>query len=401
MRILQVHNVQAAHGGVDEVIRLERSALSRRGHQVAFVGVETSEVLRRHGRLGAATRAVTNPDAVRLIGETMADFEPDVVHYHTPFPVMSLAALKVARSRGVASVATCHSFRYSCIAGTLRRQGADCELCVGRRVKTAGVLRRCYHDSFVGSLALTAGLAVHRWGAGWPETVDRFLVMTDFAAHILSQEGVDSGRLVVKANFVEDLGFRATPFGSTGADAHFNFLYAGRLEPEKGIRTLLEAWSARRVPSGGRLIIAGDGSLRREVSSAAAGDSTVTYRGFLDRERLSAALHEADCVVFPSEWPEAGPTLAMMEAFSVGAPVLAADVANFSDVIDEGVNGWTFGVGDPGHLADQLAAVASQDELSLGVVRIGARETYEKHFSEDVVVPKLLAVYQAAQAGLS
>lgn len=392
MRVLQVHNVQSTYGGVDEVIRLEAAGLQRRGHQTDLFEVITSEVVGR-GKARAALLSAWNQPAVRELQKRIADFEPDVVHYHTPFPVASLALIKVASSTKRPSIATSHSFRYSCLSGTLLRDGQVCEDCIGKSVKLAGVRHRCYHSSLPGSMSLAIGHALHRTVDDYRRAIGRFLVMTEFGRSILIREGIEPQRIVVKPNFSQD--FAGTDKAGTDARPRpKRFAYVGRLEPEKGVRTMIEAWTEH---SNGRAVlqVAGTGSLEKWIRARlkAHGDGTASMLGFQSRRQLIELYRSVDYLIFPSEWYEAGPTLSMMEAFSAGCPIIASDVGNFSDAIQHRKNGWLFTSGSPAALGISIEDAITASNKEYRDMSFAARRSYEEHYSEDVVMSDLISVY--------
>ena len=103
-------------------------------------------------------------------------------------------------------------------------------------------------------------------------------------------------------------------------------VYAGRLEWEKGVHTLLQAVPRlRRRHSGLRLVVAGEGTfgaeLRERARAARLGPS-VTFTGFLPREELAALVAAADCAVVPSLYEPFG--LAALEAAALGTPLVVS-----------------------------------------------------------------------------
>lgn len=385
MRVLQLHNRHSSLGGADAVLAVDRDLLTGAGHEVEQLLLEPAGQSGR-SRVGTALDATWNRSFLARLTTTIRRFRPDVLHVHTPFPTMSPAVFTRARSLGVATVGTVHSFRYSCLSGTLRRDGAICEDCVGHRLKWAGVRHRCYHDSAAGSGALALSLAVHGLRGTFSRDVQRFLPLTRFAADILVRDGVPAEHITVKPNCVTDPG--PTP---PVAERSPSALFLGRLVAEKGIATLLDAWT--RHDPGLPLVIAGDGPLRDDVRrAAAASGGQITWLGHVSEAEAGRLQSQAQVTVVPSEWYEAGPPLVLLQALAAGTPVVCTDLANIAATAAEAGAATPFRMGDPADLAGAVAALATDPEL---LVRRGAagRRLYERDHTPATALLTLERVY--------
>lgn len=371
LRVLQVHNRHSARGGADEVLEDEGQLLRTAGHAVEQFCLEPASA---NSRLRGSVEAVWNVAATRKLQESIENFRPDVVHVHTPFPLLSPAVFRTASRLGCPAVTTVHSYRYSCIAGTCLRNGAPCEDCVGKTLKLPGLQHRCYHGSVGASAALTLSLSTHRVLRTFSHHVARFIALTDFAAALLVRDGMRASQVVVKPNAVSDPG---RPVPRTGPKSFA--LYAGRLVDEKGVQTLLDGWGG--VGALLPLTIAGDGPLRSRVEQAAADTPAINFVGWVGQEELTKLLRTADALVFPSEWYEAQP-LIILRAFANGTPVICSDLENFAAPVLNAQAGAAFKTGDASSLADVVKGLA----LDLGELRrLGdnGRTAYEaKHTPE-------------------
>ncbi len=274
MRVLLMHNHHASLGGAMEVLADEMALLQDAGHEVRQLTLAAAEDLGLSAAR-AGLKAVWNLETAREMASVLKEFRPDVVHVHTPFPLLSPAVFRVAARHGVPAVTTLHSYRYSCIAGTCHRAGSVCEDCVGSTLKLAGLRHRCYHGSLGASGALTASLLLHRSIGTFSHSVTRFIALTPFSQRLLVRDGIPAAHVTVKANSVADPG-GAVP--ARTADPYVAF--AGRLIDVKGIRTLLDAWREARPGS-----TAADRGRRR----AAPARGATLCRGPLDRVRRVAA----------------------------------------------------------------------------------------------------------------
>jgi glycosyltransferase involved in cell wall biosynthesis len=141
------------------------------------------------------------------------------------------------------------------------------------------------------------------------------------------------------------------------------FLYVGRLDPEKGIDTLLEAF--RDVP--GELVLVGDGTDAARLRDRAG--PRVRFEGAKDRDALVADYARADVFVLPSRSEPWG--MVLNEAASAGLPLVATEESGAAqDLIEDGRNGFRVSAGDIGALRDCLTRLAQDPELR---TRAGSR----------------------------
>ncbi|MGH7175971.1 MAG: glycosyltransferase, partial [Tepidisphaeraceae bacterium] len=79
--------------------------------------------------------------------------------------------------------------------------------------------------------------------------------------------------------------------------------------------------------------------------------------------------------------------LVLIEAMSLGVPVVATDVPGIRDVVQDGVNGLLVPVGSPAKLAVAIRRIATDHNLRFRVVENGLRIVRER-FSWEVVLPR-------------
>ena len=178
-------------------------------------------------------------------------------------------------------------------------------------------------------------------------------------------------RVEVIPNGVDTDRFRPEPHGTKGP---LRVLYVGRLEPYKGLETLLQAMTqACRIPSAFTLRIVGDGSLRSELerrSHALGLSDIVTFEGWVDRARIPDCYRSADLFVMPSVVE--GMPNCVLEAMASGLPVIASHVPGTEELIDPGQTGLLFESGDDTGLADALTRCHGRPDLRKSLAE-GAR----------------------------
>lgn len=161
------------------------------------------------------------------------------------------------------------------------------------------------------------------------------------------RRGVDAGRF-----HPDHRSDSMRQFLSEGHPQDTLLLYVGRLSPEKRVDMLRDVLDA--VP-GTRLALVGAGPQRAELEAHFVG-TPAHFVGRLDGDDLLAAYASADVFVFPSVLETFG--LVVLEAMAAGLPVVASRVGGVPDVVQTGVTGYTFEVGDTAGLIHGVRQLA-------------------------------------------
>jgi glycosyltransferase involved in cell wall biosynthesis len=151
------------------------------------------------------------------------------------------------------------------------------------------------------------------------------------------------------------------------------FLYAGRLEPIKGVGSLVEAFRSRRSED---LVIAGDGGEARRLRRAARDLPHVQFAGRLSHEELTRLYREAIAVVVPTLGHETGP-LVPLEAFAVGTPAIVHSFGALEELA--GRTGAAIAYRSPEDLRAALDRLAGDGRLRDDLGRRGKAEVEERH----------------------
>jgi glycogen(starch) synthase len=143
-------------------------------------------------------------------------------------------------------------------------------------------------------------------------------------------------------------------------------LFAGRLEFEKGVQTVLDAVPILdRVLPGVAVVVAGSGTYEEELRRHAARrglSDRIRFEGFVGEERLAALYAAAHVAVVPSLYEPFG--LVALEAMACGTPVVAADTGGLREIVDHEVTGLLFTPGDPGGLAGAVARLIADGGMA-------------------------------------
>lgn len=386
MKILLVYNTYQEPGGELVVFEKERALLRQAGHEV-FEYCRHNDEIKQYSaikRLGLIGRTVWASDSHRDFAAVLRDKQPDVVHVHNTFPLISPSIFWACRSQGIPVVHTLHNYRLLCPGANFFRAGKPCEDC-GTRNFWRGVVHGCYRHSRLETVPVALMLSVHHAGKTWMRMVDRYIALTEFSRSRFVKAGFPPDRIVLKPNFVDPDPGKRNGVGSYA-------LFIGRVSQEKGAETLLRAW--RQLPPNYDLRIIGDGPARVQLESVAAaeGRSNIRFMGRMSHDRVIESIKDARFVIFPSELYETF-GLGIIEAFACGVPVLASQLGSMQEIVEDGYSGLLFRPGD----ADDLArVVANAWERPEYMRRLGehARQEYEAKYTSAANYRRLIEIYQ-------
>jgi glycosyltransferase involved in cell wall biosynthesis len=165
----------------------------------------------------------------------------------------------------------------------------------------------------------------------------------------------------------------------------------GRLVPIKDIPCFLEAAAvvARARPDT-RFAVVGDGELRAELETRAAGlGGRVTFLGW--RQDLEAVYADLDVVVNSSR--NEGTPVALIEAMAAGRPVVATAVGGTSDLLGGGDRGRLVPPADPRALGEAILSALDQPEDTARRAR-AARDYVLAHHSVERLLRDIDELYR-------
>jgi glycosyltransferase involved in cell wall biosynthesis len=178
-------------------------------------------------------------------------------------------------------------------------------------------------------------------------------------------------------------------------------VFLGRLAPEKGLDTLIQAWPlVRQKHPNARLILVGVGSERANLETAVqrlaltvGTGQNVEFAGTVFDS--TTALRKADLFVLPSR--EEGMSIALLEAMALGVPLVASAIPGNSRLVTDCVEGRLAPPDDSGTLA---RIILEQWENYDRAIEMGcaARSRVEREFSIQAVARKHLALFHEIAA---
>jgi glycosyltransferase involved in cell wall biosynthesis len=383
MRVLMLHNFYREPGGEDTCFFAECQMLRRQNDEVSTIELRNDSTVGM-SKVALAVNTLWNRQSYAAVAQRILEFQPDVLHCHNTFPLLSPAVYYAASYAGVPVVQTLHNYRLLCIKGILFREGKICEACLGGAIPWRGVTRRCYHGSVVQSASVASLLIGHRALGTWRRKVDLFLAVSAFARERYIAGGFDPASIIVKPNTLS-----VEPIEDDGGAGYA--LVVGRLSEEKGLATVLAAW--QKAPGNPRLLIVGDGPLRRLENGYPEGDS-VKFLGQRTPEQVYHLMGKAAFLIAASEWYETfGMTI--IEAFACGTPVIAARIGAYPELVEDGVTGFLFPPGDVDGLQNAVDRLLRSPTPQ--AMRHAARRRFEESFAQARNYDMLMIAYEAAR----
>lgn len=281
---------------------------------------------------------------------------------------------------------------------------------------TADVLRKCLgtpvcltvHDTIVGKLSgeLTDPSKfianVEMWGC---RMADRVICCSRFMkAEVVERYGAAADGVSVVPCGVDEKTFQvkhlehAGAFRSVIAEPEDRIvLYVGRLDPEKGIETLLEAIpKVLEAQHRAKFVLAGTGRLEDQVAESAKREGLngrVLPLGYAGPAPLSFLYRCADVQVCPSLYEPFG--IVALEGMVNGVPVVVADSTGLAEVVEHEVDGLQFETGSSQGLAETIVRLLGDGDLRRRLAAAG-REKARREYNWGRIAELTSGAYERA-----
>lgn len=181
-------------------------------------------------------------------------------------------------------------------------------------------------------------------------------------------------------------------------------LFVGRIEPLKGVDTLLEAMSCLQMKESRPVhlaIIGGDPAASPEMMNAEMArlknlcevlglDQSVVFLGVRDQDKLPYYYSAAEVVVMPSHYESFG--MVALEAMACGAPVIASEVGGLAYLVRDGETGFTIPAEEPETLCEKLSWLLNDAELHAKMSAQAA--AYAQDYAWEKIAKQIVDVYE-------
>lgn len=399
LNILIVHNYYQIPGGEDTVVANEKHMLEKNGHMVHLY-TRTNKELNHFSvvqRLALPFKFIFNLETYKDISGIIKDKNIDIVHVHNTLMMISPSVYYAALQNKVPVVQTVHNFRLLCPGAAFYRDGNICEDCAAKGLGCA-IRHRCYRNSRFQTLACVISTWIHRMLGIYGKL--NYICLTEFNKEKLLQlKQIKKDRVYVKPNFVveQDADVKdRKDFVFAGRTESYHkknqILYAGRIEELKGVRLLLKAW--KDMGDGAPvLVMCGIGSLYDYCMEYIKENKIkkIAMMGLLSNSQIKNLMKESKAVILPTQWYEGFP-MTIVEAFSVGTPVICSDFGNCASLVIDGVNGYKIETNNSEGIKEAVKMLLQNDGMEDKVLEI-----YKGNYTENINYGKLMNIYGSAK----
>lgn len=362
-----------APGGIATYIRRISDAQRIAGHQVFFFSDK------EYHNLQDADMPIVVDSHANLFQQALFK-RLDILHIHRP--ILSVPP------KNIPVIRTLHGHEPYCPNGGkyLKRWEKPCE----RIYSPHG----CLWGHFVDRCgSIRPQNLIHNWQQLYAEksilSAIPVITVSQFLKDCMVKSGYPAESIKVLHLFAPDSS-DVTAFPNTKVP---NFLFVGRISPQKGLAWLLKSLPKVNVPI--HLDVVGHGDQESDLRLLAKNlgvDSYVNFHGWINFDQIEKLISSARALVFPSVWHEPAGLVAL-EAMSHSKAVIASNVGGIPEMVFHNKNGILVEPNNTQELASAIELIASDELLAQKLGQEGKTLVYKK-FSLETHLNQLMEIYR-------
>ncbi len=327
-------------------------------------------------------RACYSLEAKRKVANIAKIEKIDVAYLLNICNYLSPSIIDGLKKKGIPVVMRLSDYNLFCPEYHFYRNGKVCMLCNDSLFNA--VRYRCCKGSLGLSLAKASVVFFHRILKIYNK-VDAFITPSLKMREEMLKHGFPSNKIIPLNSFINLKEYQPS-YKNKGY-----ILYFGRLSREKGLLTLIKAFS--NLKNDIHLTIAGSGDHEEELKKFSQDNNikNIEFKGFLDQTELIKLIQHAIFTVIPSLWFDNSP-MSIYESFAVGKPVIASDIAGISEIVDHKVNGLLFQIGNSEDLAEKMDYLLDNRQKVMEMGK-NARYKAETKFSPQTHYETLIKIF--------
>lgn len=392
MKVLIIHNAGRSDfpSGELVVVNEEVKALRERGVDV-YCHIEkndNSDDIFSFRTLFTGINLFWSFSSYYKIKKLIDKYNPDVAHFHSVLPLLSVSSFYACKIKGVPVVQTLHNYRWFCVEGGLYSDGSYCEECL-QKGALRGIIKKCSRKSFAASTALTINNAIYVKSDILFNLVDRFLAVSKFVKDKYIQAGFPEDKILVKYNGIKLKNIAAKEIKACDKKG---ITFVGRLTPAKGTKILKDIiYQMPDVP----INIVGEGpdlQMLRDFCSKEKYKNVKIF-GRVDSKKVYDIISKSTCVIVPSLFAETFGFVAI-EAMACGTTVIVSKIGALPEIVERSGGGII--IDPPGSSEKFVLAIQELLNSPKKVEEMGVKGKIfaEQNFSMDKNIDKLINIYR-------
>ncbi len=328
MNILIIQGGSNPHlpSGEKTVILNEQEYLSK-NHNVTVEYIEM-----KNSVLGKLTSLIWSFSNYFKTIKLVEKHNPDIIHFHTIVPYISLSVLYAAKKKKVKTVQTLHNGRWLCIEGGFFRKGGYCDICVGSK-GFSGLRYGCGHGKLMSSLLVMINYFA-RSNERLFKLVDRFIAVSEYVKEQHIKSGFPEDKIVVRNHGIKtNLLNKSYSYNS---NQRRGLAYAGRVSIAKGSNVL--KYLMARIKDDFHIVGSGPQLEELKIFCRQNDFKHVRFWDKQTHEKTIEILSSVICTLVPSQCGETF-SLVAAESMIVGTPVIASKLGGLADLIKKSKGG--------------------------------------------------------------
>lgn len=391
--MFNIKEVLEKHGHIVAPFSIKHNKNSKSDYESYFLdAIGTGDEVYNHEyptdlktKIKVVGRILYSFEAKQKFKHFLKEVQPDVVYILNFQNKLSCSIIDAAKEMNVPVVQRISDFGHICPNVHFYREKVGiCESCTSNSLFQA-VKHKCISNSYSHSAIKAFSLAIMNINRV-KDKVDGFVFPSSFTMNKYIAKGFD-----VKKTFHIPTFFNAAQLAQSKEIRYGDYaVYIGRLEKEKGIETLINAF----LNTNHKLKIIGfsNDSYEASLKSMVQGrEDQIVFLGKLDFEKISNYLQECLFTVVPSEWFENFPNT-VLESFAFKKAVLATNIGSLPEIVNES-NGFCFDYASSDSLKEKINYMFSNKEQAQIKGENGFK-TLSTDYSSDYHYNQLISVFK-------
>lgn len=392
LNILNCNNYFYIRGGSDKIFFDHMKIMDEMNHtSIPFAPKDEKSINTKWDKYFTDAIDISNPEIKKMpnffynvnakknLEKLLFENSINIAHLHIYYGRLTTSILDVLYKKSIPIIQTLHDYKLICPNNNLINNEKICEFCNGN-LFFKSILKKCNDSSLIKTTTLAIESHFSRIN-GDIFKINHFIAVSEFLKKKLVQYGLDENKISVVHNPIDISKYKPNYNSSK------YFLYFGRIEKIKGIKSMIEA----AIKSNIDLKIVGDGNEKMKLENEYNGNNKIEFLGFKTGNELKHLIQNSLVTICPSICYDIFPT-SILESFAYGKPVIGSNIGGIPELVENNINGYLY---DPGNI-EQLSSIMNDfkknPKLSYNL-GINARSKVEEKFNKSIYYQKIMKIY--------